>query len=123
MNEYINLDTIEINDLKIDCIVGINPWERLTRQTISIDIKMLLDLIKAGSSDSLHDTLDYRTIVSKISVEIKESSYGLIEALGTRVAEICLEEKMVKRVEVKVNKPDAIKSASSTSIKIIRPRT
>ena len=34
------LDTVKIERLELDCIIGINPWERLTKQQITVDIEI-----------------------------------------------------------------------------------
>ena len=77
-------DTIRIEQLVLDCIIGINPWERLTKQRITIDIEVNVDLSPAGKSDAIEDTINYRTISKAITSEIEASSYGLVEALAAR---------------------------------------
>jgi dihydroneopterin aldolase len=77
------LDTVRIERLVLDCIIGINPWERLTKQRITIDIEMNADLSVAGASDSIEDTINYRTVSKAVTAEIEASSYGLVEALAS----------------------------------------
>ncbi|MBT4341306.1 MAG: dihydroneopterin aldolase [Chloroflexi bacterium] len=116
------LDTVRIEQLVLDCIIGINPWERLTNQRITIDIEMNADLSAAGASDSIEDTINYRTVSKAVTAEIEASSYGLVEALASRVAEICLEDERVQSVEVKVRKPGAVRKATAVGVIIRRSR-
>lgn len=117
-----NLDTVRIERLQLDCIIGINPWERLTKQRITIDIEMNADLSAAGKSDAIEDTINYRTISKAVTAEIEASSYGLVEALAERVAEICLEDERVQSLEVTVRKPGAVRKAAAVGVVIRRSR-
>ena len=117
------LDSVRIEQLELDCVIGINPWERLTKQRITIDIEMNADLSKAGASDSIEDTINYRTISKAIISEIEESSYGLVEALAARVAEICLEDPLTQSVEVTVRKPGAVCKATAVGVVVRRSRS
>mgnify|MGYP006179401141 FL=1 len=117
-------DTIRIEQLVLDCIIGINPWERLTKQRITIDIEVNVDLSAAGKSDAIEDTINYRTISKAITSEIEASSYGLVEALAARVAEICLEleNEKAQSVVITVRKPGAVRKAAAVGVIVRRSR-
>ncbi|HIF71123.1 MAG TPA: dihydroneopterin aldolase [Dehalococcoidia bacterium] len=123
-NNSQQFDTVRIEQLELDCIIGINPWERLTRQRITIDIEINADLSAAGKSDAIEDTINYRTISKAITTEIEASSYGLVEALAARVAEICLEleNERAQSVEVTVRKPGAVRKAAAVGVIVRRTR-
>lgn len=121
-NNSTPLDTVRIEQLVLDCVIGINPWERLTKQRITIDIEMNADLSSAGDSDAIEDTINYRTVSKAVTAEIEASSYGLVEALASRVAEICLEDKRVQSVEVTVRKPGAVRKATAVGVIIRRSK-
>mgnify|MGYP001236819878 CR=1 FL=1 len=115
-------DTVRIERLELDCIIGINPWEQLTKQRITIDIEINADLSAAGASDAIEDTINYRTISKAVTSEIEESSYGLVEALAARVAEICLEDERAQSVEITVRKPGAVRKAEAVGVIVRRSR-
>ena len=117
------LDTVKIERLELDCIIGINPWERLTKQQITVDIEIDTDLAAAGNSDSIEDTINYRTIAKNVTTEIQKSDYGLVESIGAKIADICLEDDRVFSVRVTVRKPGAVRKASAVGIVIRRNRT
>jgi len=116
------LDTVKIERLELDCIIGINPWERLTKQQITIDIEIDTDLTAAGKSDSIEDTINYRTIAKTVTTEVEKSDYGLVESIGAKIADICLEDDRVFSVRVTVRKPGAVRKASAVGIVIRRNR-
>ena len=115
-------DTVRIERLELDCVIGINPWERLTKQRITIDIEINTDLSAAGASDAIEDTINYRTISKAVTSEVEESSYGLVEALAERVAEICLEDERAQSVEITVRKPGAVRKADAVGVIIRRSK-
>ena len=117
-----SLDTVRIERLELDCIIGINPWERLTKQQITIDIEIDTDLAAAGKSDSIEDTINYRTIAKTVTNEIEKSHYGLVESIGAKIADICLKDDRVFSVKVTVRKPGAVRKASAVGIVIRRNR-
>jgi len=116
------LDTVRIERLELFCVIGINPWERLTKQRITIDISVDADLSAAGASDDIEDTVNYRTIAKAVTTEIEASSFGLVEALASRVVEICFEDPRVERSEVTVRKPGAVRKAVAVGVTIRRSR-
>ena len=116
------LDTVKIERLELDCIIGINPWERSTKQQITVDIEIDTDLTAAGKSDSIEDTINYRTIAKTVTTEVEKSNYGLVESIGAKIADICLEDDRVFSVRVTVRKPGAVRKASAVGIVIRRNR-
>ena len=111
-------DNIRIERLELDCLIGVNPWERLTKQRITIDISMDVDLSAAGESDSIRDTVDYRGVAKAVTAEVNSSSYKLVEALAARLAKICMANERVQSVEVTLRKPGAVRNAAAVGVTI-----
>ena len=122
MTQPKKLDTIQIERLELDCVIGVNRWERVTRQRITIDISLDVDLTAAGKSDALADTVDYRQIAKAVSAEVESSSYGLVEALAARVVEVCLSDPRVEHAEITLRKPGAVRNTSSVGVTLRRSR-
>jgi len=116
------MDTIFLNDLRVETIVGIWDWERKIRQTVSIDLEMAADIKRAAASDSIDDTLDYKRVAKRVQQFVAESSFQLVETLADKIAEVILKEFDVPWVEVRVNKPGAIRGARDVGVKIRRER-
>ncbi len=115
-------DIVRIDNLVLDCIIGINEWERLTKQRISVDIEIEADLSNAGSSDQIEDTVNYRTISKAVIEMVESSSFGLVEALAQSIADICLSDPLSSAAHVKVTKPGAVRRAKSVGVEIYRSR-
>ena len=115
-------DEILIRDLRFRCIVGVNEEERQTQQDIVANIVLHADLRKAGRTDSLADTVDYKTLKRSILEMAEHSQFRLIEALAQSIADICLKGNRIERVTVTVEKPGALRFARTVGVKITRSR-
>jgi FolB domain-containing protein len=60
-------DLIEIRDLLLRGILGINPEEREKKQDILVNLTLYVDLRPAGMTDNIADTANYRTITKHVS--------------------------------------------------------
>lgn len=114
------MDRIFIRDLALRCIIGIYPEERREKQDIVINVEMHCDLSRAGNSDDLNDTVDYKTIKKAILKLVEGSGFQLIEALAERIAGIALADEKVQQVVVTVDKPGALRFARSSAVEITR---
>ena len=116
------IDSIHIERLELDCLIGVNPWERLAKQRITVDITMDVDLSAVGKSDSIRDTVDYSVVAKAVTAEVNSSSYILVEALAARIAEICMASERVQSVEVTLRKPGALRNAAAAGVTVRRSR-
>lgn len=115
-------DKILIRELKVDGIIGINDWERHTKQPIVINITLFADLSRAGASDRIEDSIDYRTLTKAVLAYVESSSHFLVEALAAAVARMAVVEFGANRVVVRVEKPGALRFAQTVGVEIERSR-
>ncbi|MDH3777480.1 MAG: dihydroneopterin aldolase [Gammaproteobacteria bacterium] len=114
------MDKIFLHELKIDTIIGIWDWERKIRQTVVIDLEMSADIAKAAATDSVEDTLNYKSVAKRIQEFVGNSSFQLVETLAERIAAIVRDEFDVAWVKVTVHKPGAIRGSKDVGIEIER---
>ena len=115
-------DRIEITDLHLRAIIGINPDERNTQQDVLINITLDMDARPAAGSDNIDDAVNYRTITKGIIDLVENSRFFLVEKMATAIAHACLEDPRIERARVSVEKPTALRFASSVGITIERTR-
>ena len=113
-------DRIQIKDLLVRGILGVNDWERTNKQDILINVLLFTDLRPAGESDDLEHTVNYRTVSRAIVDQVESSQRFTAEALAADIAKICLSNSGVERVRVRVEKPGAIRFAESVGVQIER---
>lgn len=117
------LDKIHIRDLRVRCIIGINADERREKQDVTVHITLHADLLKACQSDDIRDTVDYKTIKKAVLSLIEGSTYLLVEKMAEEIATICLQDPVVKMVNVIVEKPGALRFAKTVDVEITRTRS
>ncbi len=116
------MDRILVSDLSVRCILGVYDEERREKQDVLINLVIFADLRKAGKSDRFEDTVDYRALKKKILKMAEASEYHVVEALAEAVAQLCLENPAVLKVQTKVEKPSALRFARSVGVEITRTR-
>jgi FolB domain-containing protein len=116
------MDRILIRDLLVRCIIGVRDEERRDKQDVLINLEIGVDLRKAGASDRLEDSLDYRGLNKDIVKMAETSQFKLVEALAEAVAGICLQYPSVVEAKVRVEKPGALRFARTVGVEITRVR-
>lgn len=111
---------IIIRDLRLRGIIGINDWERNEKQDILINVDLHIDLTKAGNTDNIDDTLNYRSLTKEIISLVENSSYYLVEKLANSIVTLCLKDQRVEKAKVRVEKPMALRFAKSVGVEIER---
>jgi len=114
------MDKIFLHELRIDTIIGIWDWERKIRQTVIIDLEMSADIARAAATDSVEDTLNYKSVAKRVQQFVGDSSFQLVETLAERIAGIIRDEFEVDWVKVRVHKPGAIRGSKDVGIEIER---
>ncbi|MBL4659391.1 MAG: dihydroneopterin aldolase [Alcanivoracaceae bacterium] len=114
------MDTIFIQQLTVETIIGVYPREREIKQTLIVDIEMQYESAQASASDNLKHALDYHQICKDIHAFIGNSSFHLIEALADAIANRILKNKKVRKINLTLSKPQALDQAKNVGIRISR---
>jgi D-erythro-7,8-dihydroneopterin triphosphate epimerase len=114
---------IRIKNLRLRALIGVNPWERNDKQAVIVNAEVEFDGAAAAESDNLDDTIDYRSFSKKVIDCVENSDFKLIEALAGKCLSIIMEDPKVTRARVEIDKPNAVKSADSTSVEVSATRT
>jgi FolB domain-containing protein len=115
-------DQIQIKDLQLRTIIGINEEERRDRQDVVTNIVLCADTRAAGASDNIDDAVNYRTITKRIIRLVEESQFCLVERLAAEIAAICIQDPRIESARVRVEKPGALRFARSVDVEIHRTR-
>jgi FolB domain-containing protein len=115
-------DKIQIKDLLLRAIIGINDEERRNKQDVLINMVLYADMRVAGASDEIEDAVNYRTITKRVIKLVEGSRFYLVEKMAAEIAAICLEDPRVERAIVRVEKPGALRFARSVGVEVERSR-
>ncbi len=117
------MDKIIIKDLLMRGIIGINPDERVKKQDVLVNIVLYADISRAATTDDIEYAVNYKTISKQVIERVEEGSDFLVEKLVTDLARMILtDHPAVQKVQVRVEKPGALRFAQSVGIEIERTR-
>ncbi len=116
------MDKVIIKDLVARGVIGVNEWERKIIQEIRINIVAYTDTRRAGESDNIQDCVDYKALSKKVMAHAESFAPLTVEAMANSLAKLCLENPMIERVMVRVEKPGAVRFAASVGVEVERSR-
>lgn len=121
------MDWIELTDLKVDAIVGILPFERVTPQPVELAIRLGMPLGPIGDSGDLGLGVDYAAVEQQVRFAAEAGRFWLIETLGLALARWLLleptpdeERGRIEAVEVSIRKPTILEGRAVPGVRIAR---
>ncbi|KAF2105001.1 tetrahydrobiopterin biosynthesis enzymes-like protein [Rhizodiscina lignyota] len=111
-------DKFFVDGIKIPCIIGVNPHERLQKQNVIVDLTFWVV--------STHENglfRDYGAIIQKITDGIGNSSYQTLEALAAFIVNVAFLTSGFQALTVSVQKPSAIIDVAGSGVEITRDRS
>lgn len=113
-------DKLELCGLEVSCIIGELPYERITEQTLVINVVLSMDLHPAAKSDKLSDTLDYAELCGEIRSVLRSAKCRMIERAAECVAFVSLRDSRVQSVKVRVEKKESVSGLRAAAVTIER---
>ncbi|ODS24263.1 dihydroneopterin aldolase [Candidatus Endobugula sertula] len=114
------MDKVIIRDLRVETIIGLYPWERISRQTLLIDMDLGTDIRQAAVDENLQYTIDYSAVCDVVTAFVQQGEFGLIETLAERVATKIQEQFVVKWLRLAIYKMDVLTHVKCVGIEIER---
>ena len=116
------MDIVFIRDLRIETVIGIYDWEREIRKTVSLDLEMGTDIRRAGETDHIDDTLDYKSVAKALIEFVEKSEFQLVEALAEQCSQIILNDFNVPWLKLRLSKPGAVTGSQDVGVLIERSK-
>ena len=108
-----------IKDLILNASVGIYPNEKNRTQKVRFNISITAkDNIK--TKNDISELVSYEDVIKNVKNVINKGHTPLIENLAHNIAEKCLINKKILRIEIMIEKLETFKETESVGIKIIR---
>lgn len=98
------MDCIHLNGIRGYGYTGLLPEEKKLGQWFEADLILWTDLTRAGTSDRINDTLDYRQVIERVKQLMVTSKYDLLERLATEIIEHLLQYSQIDKVRVRLTK-------------------
>lgn len=116
------MDIVFLHGLRVDAVIGIWDWERQFKQTLEIDLDMGTDIRPAAASDSIEDTIDYKSVTKRVMQLAETSGCLLVERLAQLIADTLFAEFGILWVKVRINKKSAVRQVRDVGVMIERQR-
>mgnify|MGYP001181407733 CR=1 FL=1 len=116
------LAEIIIDELTVKTIIGCNPEERVTPQTLTISLAIQYDINLPATTDNVDDTVNYFDLCNKLKTFVENSGFHIIEALSDAILTIVFNYSQVLQVSLFIYKPDAIDFTKRVGLKLTKKR-
>ena len=100
-------DRIVLAGMAFEARHGVNDREKTEAQRFEVDVELIVGTRRAGSSDELALTVDYREVYATVRRVIEGPPVDLIETLAESIArDVLAANRRARKVIVRVRKPD-----------------
>jgi dihydroneopterin aldolase len=97
-------DCVFVEGIKFHGFHGLTRLERQVGVRLSVDVRLDVDLSKAGRTDRVADSLDYRKVHEKVMQVGRGRSHRLLESFASTLLDELLRDFAAERVTVRVRK-------------------
>jgi len=114
------MDIIFIEELRAETWIGLYPREKALPQTVEISLHIGVASASAGASDELRDTVDYAAVAERLTADLADSHFNLLERLAEHIAAWLLKNFATQWVRVAVAKPGILPRVKRVGVSIER---
>jgi 7,8-dihydroneopterin aldolase/epimerase/oxygenase len=108
---------MNLEDLRIRCIVGVYTHERKVEQDLFVDVRLEFDFSEAARTDHISHTLDYTRLAAMLEEWMQREKFELIETLAERACVLITDGfPEVRHCRVTIKKPAALPAAKYASV-------
>ncbi len=114
---------ILVTDLLLMCSIGIHDHERLAPQRIRVNVDMAVLESPGPLDDDIANVVSYEDVITGIKRLVAGGHINLVETLAEGIAALCLDDRRVQSVRIRIEKLDVYAEAASVGIEIERRRS
>ena len=114
------MDTVFIEGLEVDTVIGAYDWERGIRQCLRLDLTLGWDIRPAAAEDELDKALDYAKVAAAIDRFAAAARFELVETFAERLAASLMQEFGIVWLRLRVTKPGVNLRARALGVEIER---
>ena len=111
-----------IKDLILNISIGIHNFEKKKKQRVKINIEILTNPHVYPNNKDLNTILNYEDVVKKIEKLTHLKHHELIEDLAENIFNMLFKNKLVKKIDLRIEKLDIIKKTNSVGIEVSKSK-
>ena len=113
---------VVIKNLILNIFIGIHDFEKKKKQKVRFNIDVETNSNIKPSNKDFSTIINYETLVDKIKTLVKKQHHELLEELAENIFKIIFQSKLVKKVNVKLEKLQIIKETESVGVDVTKNR-
>lgn len=114
------MDKVYLQDLKVEAVIGIHPWEREVLQQLVLQVEIAVDAAAVAARDDLSLSVDYSALAERLREFVRDGRYRLLETLAEEAAAMIMAEFGAGWIRLRVGKPGAVITAGEVGVEIER---
>jgi dihydroneopterin aldolase len=111
-----------IKNLILNIFVGIHNFEKKKKQRVRFNIEINTDPNLKPNNKDLSTIVNYETVIKNIKIQVKKQHHELLEDLAEKIFRIIFQNRIVKKVNLRIEKLDVIKNSESVGIDFSKSR-
>ena len=111
-----------IKDLILNISIGIHAFEKKKKQRVRFNIEILTNPHIYPNNKDLTSILNYEEVVKKIEKLTHLKHHELIEDLAENILNMIFRNKLVGKINLKIEKIDILKKANSVGIEVSKSK-
>lgn len=115
-------DSVIIEGLVVETVIGVYDWEREITQRLELDLELGWDNRPPAASDRVEDALDYALVSEAVTELLQRLQPQLLETAAEAVVTMLQERFRVPWLSLALRKPGAVPSARSVGVRLHRGR-
>jgi len=111
-----------IKNLILNIFIGIHNFEKKKKQKVRFNIEINTDPKLKPNNRDFSTILNYEEVINKIQIQVKKKHHELLEDLAENIFRIIFQYRIVRKVNLKIEKLDIIKNSESVGIDFSKSR-
>tara|TARA_Y100000741_G_C18058424_1_gene479448 strand:+ start:255 stop:641 length:387 start_codon:yes stop_codon:yes gene_type:complete len=110
---------IIIKDLVLLLFVGIHRFEKIKKQRVKFNIEITTD---PNLRAELKSIVNYEKVIEDVKKVAEKKHFELLESLSESIFDEIFKNKKVKKIRLKIEKLDIIKTTKSVGIEVVKTK-
>ena len=111
-----------IKDLILNISIGIHNFDKKNKQRVKFNIEILTNPYVFPNNKDLRSIINYEEIVCKIEKLTNLKHHELLEDLAENIFNMIFKNKLVKKINLKIEKLDILKNTKSVGIEVSKSK-
>ena len=111
-----------INNLVLNIFIGIHNFEKKKKQRVRFNIEINTDPDLKPNNKDFSTILNYEEVINNIKAQVRKQHHELLEELAEKIFRKIFQNRIVKKVNLKIEKLDIIKNSESVGIEFSKSK-